>query len=85
MKANFCWSASNWGREKDADWLFNLREQPHGSVEVRGKTLHVHAREAEGEEYDRLWKYVTQRHAQYLAYQEMTSRRIPIVILEPAH
>ena len=84
-EGKFLLVASNWGHAKDADWVFNLRQQPRARIEVRGKSLHVQAREAEGREYDRLWKYVTQKHAQYLTYQQMTSRRIPIVILEPAH
>jgi deazaflavin-dependent oxidoreductase (nitroreductase family) len=76
--------ASNWGRAKHADWLFNLRQQSRASIEVKGKLLHVQARESEGDEYDRLWQYVTQRHPQYLRYQQIASRRIPIVILEAA-
>jgi deazaflavin-dependent oxidoreductase (nitroreductase family) len=76
--------ASNWGREKNADWLLNLRQQARANIEVKGKSLPVQARESGGDEYSRLWKFVTARHAQYLKYQEMTSRRIPIVVLEPA-
>jgi deazaflavin-dependent oxidoreductase (nitroreductase family) len=76
--------ASNWGREKHADWLFNLRQQPRASITVRGKQLQVQARESQGNEYDHLWQYVTEKHPPYLAYQQITSRRIPIVILEPA-
>ncbi len=76
--------ASNWGREKHADWLLKLRKQPRASIDVNGKSLLVQARESNGDEYSRLWKFVTDRHTQYLKYQEMTSRHIPIVVLEPA-
>jgi deazaflavin-dependent oxidoreductase (nitroreductase family) len=76
--------ASNWGRQKQADWLLNLRVQPRARIDIRGRSLSVQARESEGEEYIRLWQYVTQRHPPYLKYQEMTSRRIPVVVLEPA-
>ncbi len=75
--------ASNWGRDKHADWLLNLRNQPDARIDVNGKSFKVKAREAEGDEYSRLWQYVTGRHAQYARYQEMTARRIPIVVLEP--
>ena len=74
---------SNWGRPKQADWVLNLRHDPHGRVDVRGRSIAVRSREAQGDEYERLWQYVTQRHPPYLRYRRMTSRRIPIVILEP--
>lgn len=75
--------ASNWGRPNQADWLLNLRHQPTARIDVNGRSYAVQAREAAGDEYSRLWKYVTDRHAPYLHYQEMTSRQIPVVVLEP--
>ena len=74
---------SNWGRKHEADWLLNLRRQPIARIDVKGRTIAVRAREATGAEYAGLWKYVTDLHAPYLRYQQMTSRRIPIVVLEP--
>jgi len=74
---------SNWGKDHHADWYFNLLKQPRASIEVNGKTIQVNARFAEGEEYDRLWQYVTKRHTPYLEYQKMTSRELPIAIFEP--
>ena len=74
---------SNWAREKQADWVLNLRSQAHAQIEVGGRLLDVRAREAQHGEYARLWEYVTERHAPYLSYQSMVSRRIPIVVLEP--
>ena len=74
---------SNWGRDNHADWYFNLKSQPQVSIEVKGKVLQVNARFAEGEEYVRLWGYVTKRHAPYLEYQKMTTRKLPIAIFEP--
>jgi deazaflavin-dependent oxidoreductase (nitroreductase family) len=75
---------SNWGRQNQADWLLNLRAQPRARIDVKGRSLAVQAREAGGEEYARLWQYVSQHHPPYLKYQEMTSRQIPVVVLEPA-
>lgn len=74
---------SNWGRRKQADWLLNLRAQPKALIDVRGRSFAVQSREASGDEYTRLWKYVTEQHPPYTKYQQMTARRIPIVILEP--
>ena len=75
--------ASNWGKDKQADWYLNLKMNPHTTIEVRGKTIQVEAREARGEEYDRLWKFATDNHPPYLNYQSMTTRQIPIVIFQP--
>jgi deazaflavin-dependent oxidoreductase (nitroreductase family) len=74
---------SNWGRDHHADWYFNLQNQPQASIEVKGKRISVNARFAEGEEYNRLWDYVTKKHSPYLKYQKMTTRKLPIAIFEP--
>lgn len=73
---------SNWGKEKNADWYLNLKKDPHASLEIDGKTIPVMAREAQGEEYDRLWKFATGRHSPYLDYQKMATRPIPIMVFE---
>jgi len=75
---------SNWGRPHDADWVLNLRHDPHGRIDVNGRSFAVMAHEADGEEYLRLWQHVTGRHAPYIRYQSMVSRRIPLVVLERA-
>jgi F420H(2)-dependent quinone reductase len=74
--------ASNWGKEKQADWYLNLMQHPQAKLEVKGKVLSVTAREAQGEEYDLLWKFATEHHPPYLDYQKMTTRHIPIMIFE---
>jgi deazaflavin-dependent oxidoreductase (nitroreductase family) len=74
---------SNWGKDNHADWYFNLRKNPQASIEVNGETIKVNATFAEGEEYTRLWRYVTKKHPPYLEYQKMTSRLIPIVVFQP--
>ncbi len=74
---------SNWGKDHHADWYFNLQKNPQASIEVKGKKIQVHARFADGEEYVRLWEYVTKKHAPYLDYQKMTSRKLPIAVFEP--
>jgi F420H(2)-dependent quinone reductase len=74
---------SNWGKDNHADWYFNLQKQPQASIDVKGKTIKVKASFAEGEEYTRLWEYLTKKHPPYLDYQEMTKRKIPIAVFEP--
>jgi len=75
--------ASNWGKDKQADWFLNLKENPRTRIEAKGKTIPVEAHEALGDEYDRLWKFATERHPPYLDYQSMTTRRIPIMVFQP--
>jgi deazaflavin-dependent oxidoreductase (nitroreductase family) len=74
--------ASNWGKDRNADWYLNLKKQPRAALEVKGKRIAVQSREATGEEYDRLWKFATEHHPPYLDYQKMTTRHIPIMVFE---
>lgn len=74
--------ASNWGKDRQADWYLNLKKDPSARLDIHGKTVSVVAHEAQGEEYDRLWKYVIEQHPPYLEYQKMTKRHIPIMVFE---
>lgn len=75
--------ASNWGKEHNAAWYYNLLAQPRAIIEVNGKSIPVEARQVEGTEYDRLWKYAIEHHPPYLGYKELTKRHIPIMVLQP--
>jgi deazaflavin-dependent oxidoreductase (nitroreductase family) len=74
--------ASNWGKVKNAAWYYNLKHEPNISIEVDGTILPVRSREAEGQEYERLWSIAVARHPDYLRYKDMTARHIPIVVFE---
>jgi deazaflavin-dependent oxidoreductase (nitroreductase family) len=74
---------SNWGKEQNAGWYYNLLSQPLTMVEVKGKRIPVEASQAEGLEYDHLWEFAIEHHPPYLHYKEMTKRHIPIVVLKP--
>jgi deazaflavin-dependent oxidoreductase (nitroreductase family) len=74
---------SNWGKDHNAAWYHNLLARPRTMIEVRGRNIQVEARTAEGAEYDRLWKYAIDHHPPYLHYKEMTTRHIPIMVLQP--
>ncbi len=74
--------ASNWGKDKNPDWYLNLKKNPQAKLEIGSKLISVTAREAQGEEYDRLWKFATERNPPYLDYQKMTTRHIPIMVFE---
>jgi deazaflavin-dependent oxidoreductase (nitroreductase family) len=81
---NYLIVASNWGQDAPPNWLSNLIQQPRVSIQVKNTSLQVEARQAEGQDYERLWALVTSQNAQYLEYQKMVSHPIPIVILTPA-
>jgi hypothetical protein len=74
--------ASNWGKDKQADWYLNLKKDLRAGLEVNGKIVSAVAHEAQGEEYDRLWKFTTECSPPYLEYQKMTTRHIPIMVFE---
>lgn len=72
--------ASNWGREPQANWYLNLKHNPAAVLGIRGKQSAVVAHEAEGDEYESLWAFVTERHPPYLSYQKRVTRKIPVMV-----
>ena len=80
---NYLLVASNWGEETNPDWYYNLLKNPCTIIQVKDRRLHVEARIAQGEEYERLWRLVTGQNDLYVRYQQGIKRRIPIVILSP--
>jgi len=75
--------ASKGGAPQHPLWYSNLRANPNVEVIVGRKTRKLRARDAEGEERERLWRAMTGVYAGYDRYAEKTSRRIPVVVLEP--
>lgn len=81
--ANRALIASAGGREKHPAWWHNLRAQPETEVEVGGQRRRVRAREAEGEERERIWNRAVAVYPDYETYQQRAARRVPVVVLEP--
>jgi deazaflavin-dependent oxidoreductase (nitroreductase family) len=76
--------ASNGGLPNNPAWLYNLRAHPRVRATLRGGTHDYAAREAEGEERERLWQKALAVNPGYALYQEKAaSRRIPVVVLDP--
>jgi deazaflavin-dependent oxidoreductase (nitroreductase family) len=76
--------ASNWGQRHSPGWYYNLCANPAATVTVKGVSRRVLAREAVGEERDRLWQRDLEFYPGRSAYQRRaTNRRIPVVVLEP--
>jgi deazaflavin-dependent oxidoreductase (nitroreductase family) len=75
--------ASKGGAHNHPLWYLNLKANPLAQVTVGRKTQQVRARDSEGEERGRLWRALADLYPGYDKYAQKTSRRIPVVVLEP--
>lgn len=76
--------ASKAGAPTDPDWYRNLKANPDTTVEYGTETHRVHAREAEGEERNRIWEAQKAANPGFAEYEEKAAPRvIPVVVLEP--
>ena len=74
--------ASKGGAPEHPGWYKNLVKNPAAHVQILGEKFPVRARDAEGEERDRLWKMMNGIWTHYDEYQKKTDRQIPVVVLE---
>jgi proline iminopeptidase len=74
--------ASKGGAPQHPGWYKNLVANPAAEVQILGDTFPVRARDAEGEERERLWKLMNGIWKHYDEYQTKTDRQIPVVVLE---
>jgi deazaflavin-dependent oxidoreductase (nitroreductase family) len=74
--------ASNAGLDEDPAWWRNLQAMPEAIVELGGREYPVRAREAVGEERDRLYARFEAAADQYRVYRETVTRAIPVIVLE---
>ena len=81
-KGNYIVVASNGGRPHHPNWYLNLKKNPEVYVQVGADKFYARAREAEGEERQRLWGMMVDVFPQYEEYKQKTDRKIPIIILE---
>ncbi|HET9114830.1 MAG TPA: nitroreductase family deazaflavin-dependent oxidoreductase [Gaiellaceae bacterium] len=76
--------ASKGGAPDHPGWFKNLAKTPQAEVQILDRHIPVRARQAEGEERERLWAQMNRMWPHYEEYQEKTERRIPVVVLERA-
>jgi deazaflavin-dependent oxidoreductase (nitroreductase family) len=81
---NFAVFASKAGAPTNPDWYHNLRANPDTTVELGDETVAVRARVAEGDERDRIWEQQKRDSPTFAEYELLTTRPIPVVILERA-
>jgi deazaflavin-dependent oxidoreductase (nitroreductase family) len=73
--------ASKAGSDRNPDWYWNLRASPDVIIEVGDETIAVHASELTGEERDEKYRMQSERYSGFAAYQQKTSRTIPVIAL----
>ncbi len=75
---------NGWGEGEPAWWL-NLLAEPTATIEIRGEApRQVRAREATGEERERLWDRWREIDKNLDAYATRRSGLTAVVVLEPA-
>lgn len=73
---------SKGGMPTDPAWVGNLRAAPQVAVYIDRKRHAARARIATGAERAALWAELTTRVPTYAHYQSLTTREIPVVILD---
>jgi deazaflavin-dependent oxidoreductase (nitroreductase family) len=74
--------ASKGGAPEHPGWYRNLRKTPQVGVQIKGERFAARARDAQGEERERLWTLMNGIWPHYEEYQRKTDREIPVVVLE---
>src|SRR4051812_4218780 len=74
--------ASKGGAPDHPGWYKNLAKNPDVEVQIKGDVFRARARDAEGEERERLWGLMLGHWPHYAEYQTKTDRQIPVVVLE---
>ena len=75
--------ASNGGADRPPAWWVNLQAHPEATVQVGARVVPVVARAATPDEHAVLWPRLTAVNPFFAQYVQITSRRIPVVLLEP--
>lgn len=75
--------ASKGGAPKHPLWYLNLKANPEVQIQVGPEVFGAVARDAGDDERPFLWEQMVGLWPAYDDYQERTSRRIPVVIIDP--
>jgi len=83
FEGNYIVISSNWGKAKNPNWYYNLKANPHATVNDRGRILEVTARELSGTERDTYWQVAINYYKVYEIYVQRSRRNLPVFLLEP--
>jgi deazaflavin-dependent oxidoreductase (nitroreductase family) len=74
--------ASKGGADSHPDWYYNVNANPTVTVELGTESFQATASVVEGEERDRLYNAQAALMPNFAEYEKMTTRKIPVVVLE---
>lgn len=74
--------ASKAGAPVNPDWYHNLKANPDATIEVGTETIEVTARQAEGDERERIWAAQKLDAPAFAEYEAGTDRQIPVMVLD---
>jgi len=77
--------ASNGGSPRHPAWYLNLQATGRAEIQVGPERLAVTTETAAASERSRLFPRFVQLYKGYAAYEQKTSREIPLVLLTPDH
>jgi len=70
------------GEPTNPDWFYNVQAHPDIEAEVGTETIQVTARIPDKAERQEIWERQKANIPQFAEYEKMTTREIPVVILE---
>jgi deazaflavin-dependent oxidoreductase (nitroreductase family) len=85
--ADYLVVASKGGSDQPPAWLLNLKAKPEVEIQIGRERQKASSKVAvpSDPDYARLWKIVNENNGdRYTAYQNETSRPIPVVVITPA-
>ncbi len=81
----FALIASNCGQQRNPGWYYNLKANPWATCVIDGVSGEYVAREAEGADYERFWRYAVAVYPGFPQYKKRAAgRHIPIMVMTPA-
>lgn len=75
--------ASKGGAPNHPDWYYNLLAEPNVEIEVGNQRLPMRATVITGPERNELYARQVERRAGFADYEKKTTRKIPVIALEP--
>jgi deazaflavin-dependent oxidoreductase (nitroreductase family) len=85
--ADYLVVASKGGADQPPAWLLNLEAKPEVEIQIGRKRREGRCRvvDPSDPDYASIWKTVNENNGdRYTAYQKLTSRPIPVVVITPA-
>lgn len=74
--------ASKGGAPEHPAWYFNVKANPHVTVQDGTEVKELTAREISGDERAHWWELAVAAYPPYAEYQTKTDRQIPVFVLE---